>query len=97
MSDFYSQSTESERDGAAGIQLPSWPVPQRVLVPQRMFRIETSSKRKFRPNPPIKFAVGNQDGMSLQDAIDEKYEGLIGRDDEMVFDFTAISLRIEVL
>lgn len=128
MSDFYSQSTESEWEGAprsiagiqpfepyqsmaeslsavggspvqiGGIQVPLWTVPQRELVPQRMYGMKASSKRGFRREPPIKFAVGDQDGMSLQDAMDEKYEGLVGRDDGMFLgcDCTAISLRIEV-
>lgn len=85
-----------------GIQVPLWTLPlapQRVLVPQRKYGIRTSSKRGFHPEPPIKFSVENQDGMSLQDAMDEKYEGLIGRDDGMFLgcDCTAISLRIEVM
>lgn len=69
-----------------------------MLVPQRKYEIKTSSKRGFRPEPPIRFAVGDQNGMSLQDAIDERYEGLVGRDDGMFLgcDCTAISLRIEV-
>jgi hypothetical protein len=82
-----------------GIQVPLWslpPNPQRVLVPQR--RIETYSKRDFHPEPPILFAVGDQSGMSLEDAMNERYEGLVGRDDGMFVgrDCTAISLRIEV-
>lgn len=84
-----------------GIQVPLWTlpqVPQRVLVPQRKYGIKTTSKRVFRPEPPIRFAVGNEEGMSLQDAMDEKYEGLVGRDDGMFLgcNCTAISLRIEV-
>ena len=81
-----------------GIQVPLWTVPQPILVPQRMYGMKTSSKRSFRREPPIKFAVGDQNGMPLQDAMDEKYEGLVGRDDGMFLgcDCTAISLRIEV-
>lgn len=86
-----------------GIQVPVWtlPVPplfRGVLVPQRKYSIKASSKRGFNPEPPIRFAVGNQSGMSLQDAMNEKYEGLDGRDDGMFLgcDCTAISLRIEV-
>ena len=69
---------------------------QRVLVPQR--RIDTYSKRDFHPEPPILFAVGDQSGMSLEDAMNERYEGLVGRDDGMFVGCgcTAISLRIEV-
>jgi hypothetical protein len=82
-----------------GIQVPLWslpPNPQRVLVPQR--RIETYSKRDFHPEPPILFAVGDQSGMSLEDAMNERYEGLVGGDDGMFVGrgCTAISLRIEV-
>jgi len=81
-----------------GFQVPIWTLPQRVLVPQRIYGMKTSSKRGFRREAPIKFAVGDQDGMLLQDAMDEKYEGLIGRDDGMFLgcNCTAISLRIEV-
>jgi hypothetical protein len=55
-------------------------------------------KRGFLSEAPIQFSVGNQSGMSLQDAMDEKYEGLVGRDDGMFLgcDCTAISLRLEV-
>ena len=81
-----------------GIQVPLWTVPPRVLVPQKMYGMKTSSKRRFRRELPIKFVVGGQDGMSLQDAMDQKYEGLVGRDDGMFLGCgcTAISLRLEV-
>lgn len=85
-----------------GVQVPLWTLPlplppRRVLVPQRKYSIKASSKRGFNPEPSIRFAVGEQSGMSLQDAMDEKYEGLVGRDDGMFVgcDCTAISLRIE--
>lgn len=73
------------------------PLP-RMLVPQRKYSIRANNRRGFNPEPPIMFAVGNQTGMSLQDAMDERYEGLVGRDDGMFVgcDCTAISLRIEV-
>ena len=86
-----------------GIQVPLWTLPlppplRRVLVPQRKYGIKANNKRGFNPEPPIRFAVGDQGGLSLQDAMDEKYEGLAGRDDGMFLgcDCTAISLRIEV-
>jgi len=85
---------------ADGVQVPLWtlPPPQRLLVPQRQYSIKANGKRRFNPEPPIRFAVGGQSGMPLQDAIDERYEGLVGRDDGMFLgrDCTAISLRIEV-
>jgi len=83
-----------------GTQVPLWtlPPPQRVLVPQRQYSIKANGKRRFNPEPPIRFAVGDQTGMPLKDAIDERYEGLVGRDDGMFLgrECTAISLRIEV-
>lgn len=84
-----------------GIQVPLWTLPlapQRILVPQRKYGIKTSSKRGFHPEPPIKFDVGGQNGMLLEDAMNERYEGLVGRDDGMFLgcNCTAISLRIEV-
>ena len=81
-----------------GPQIPLWTLPQRVLVPQREYGVKTNI-RNFHPKPPIRFAVGDHGGMSLQDAMDEKYEGLVGRDDGMFLgcDCTAISLRLEVL
>lgn len=84
-----------------GIPVPLWTLPlppRRVLVPQRQYSIKANSRRGFNPEPPIRFAVGDRSGMSLQDAINERYEGLVGRDDGMFVgcDCTAISLRIEV-
>ena len=84
-----------------GIQVPLWSLPlnpQRVLVPQRQYGVKTNNKRGFTPEPPILFTVGNQSGMSLEDAKHERYEGLVGRDDGMFLESkcTAISLRIEV-
>jgi len=84
---------------ADGIQMPLWilPPPQRMLVPQRQYTIKSNGKRRFNPELPITFAVGDQSGMPLQDAMDERYEGLVGRDDGMFIgrERTAISLRIE--
>ncbi|KAF9649174.1 hypothetical protein BDM02DRAFT_3095106 [Thelephora ganbajun] len=59
--------------------------------------MKASGKRGFNPEPPIRFAIGDQSGMPLQDAMDERYEGLVGRDDGVFLgcDCTAISLRIE--
>jgi hypothetical protein len=84
-----------------GTLVPSWTLPLppwRVLVPQRRYVVGANSRRGFNPEPPIMFAIGNQSGMSLQDAMDERYEGLVGRDDAMFIgcNCTAISLRIEV-
>jgi len=84
-----------------GIQVPLWTVPlppQGILVPQRRYGIGAKGRRGFNPEPSIRFTVGNQSGMSLQDAMDERYEGLVGRDDGMFVgcDCTAISLRLEV-
>ena len=44
------------------------------------------------------FVVHNQSGMPLQDAMDGKFAGLVGRDEEMIVrcNSTAISLRIQV-
>ena len=72
-------------------------VPQRVLVPQRVFRIRGSRKREFRRESPIKFALKDQDGISLQDAMDEKYEGLIGRDDGTFLEPTARRSRFSFI
>jgi len=82
------------------IPVPLWNIPllpRGLPVPQRQYRIK-AGKRGFYPEPPIRFNIGNESGMSLQDAIDEKYEGLAGRDDGMFLgcECTAISLRIEV-
>ena len=84
-----------------GIPVPLWTLPlplPRVLVPQRKYSIRAKNRRGFNPEPRIQFDVGNQAGMSLQDAMEERYEGLVGRDDGMFVgcDCTAISLRIEV-
>ena len=86
-----------------GVPVPLWTLPlplppQRIFVPQRKYSIKTNGRRGFNPEPPIMFSVGDQTGMSLQDAMDERYEGLVGRDDGMFLncDCTAISLRIEV-
>ena len=85
----------------AGIQLPVYtpPLPpRRQLVPQAKYGDKGNSKRGFNREPPITFDVGDQNGMSLQDAMDEKYSGLVGRDDGMFVGCgcTAISLRIQV-
>lgn len=75
------------------------PLPlRRELVPQARYGDKANSKRGFNREPSITFAVGTQDGMSLQDAMNEKYEGLVGRDDEMFVGWgcTAFSLRVEV-
>jgi len=84
-----------------GISVPLWTLPlppRRVLVPQRQYGIKANNRRGFNQELPIRFTVGDRSGMSLQDAIDERYEGLVGRDDGMFVgcDCTAISLRIEV-
>jgi hypothetical protein len=55
------------------------------------------NRRGFNPHSPIMFAVGDRSGISLQDAMDENYRGLLGRDDGMFFGSsrTAISLRVQ--
>lgn len=88
-----------------GVPVPLWTVPfpmllppRGLLVPQRKYKIKANGKRGFNAEPSIRFSVGNESGMSLQDAMDEKFEGLVGRDDGVFLgcDSTAISLRIEV-
>lgn len=72
--------------------------PRRELVPQAMYGGKANSKRGFNREPSITFAVDNQSGFSLEDAFNEKYEGLVGRDDGMFVGGgrTAISLRLQV-
>jgi hypothetical protein len=85
----------------SSIQVPSripFLTPRRELVPQAMYGGKANGKKGFNRELPITFAVGDQDGMSLQDAMNEKYERLTGRDDGMFIGCgcTAISLRIQV-
>lgn len=72
--------------------------PQGDLVPQMRYGIRANNRGRFHPEPPIMFAVGNQSGIPLQDAMEERYEGLVGRDEGMFVgcDSTAISFRIQV-
>lgn len=79
------------------LHIPPLP-PRRELVPQARYGGKANSKRGFNREPPITFAVNDRDGMSLQDAMNEKYEGLEGRDDSMFVGCgcTAISLRLQV-
>ena len=70
----------------------------REWVPQVRYGVRANGGRRFNGELPITFAIGVQAGMSLHDAINERYEGLVGRDDEMftTCECTAISLRIQV-
>ncbi|KAF9785303.1 hypothetical protein BJ322DRAFT_822813 [Thelephora terrestris] len=72
--------------------------PRGDLVPQMRYGMRTNKKGGFCPAPPITFAVGNQSGILLQDAIDERFEGLLARDDGMFVGCrsTAISFRIQL-
>jgi hypothetical protein len=48
-------------------------------------------------HPPIEFDHNSKGGMSLRDAMDGEYQGLLGRDDPMFLGFgSSVSLRIQV-
>jgi len=84
--------------GDVQVPLYTLPLPPRLeFVPQVKYGVKVNSKRGFNPQSPITFSVGGQGGMLLQDAMGEKYEGLVGRDDPMFPGCrrTAISLRIQ--
>jgi hypothetical protein len=72
--------------------------PQPELVPQVKYGGRANTRRGFNRVPPITFAVGDRVGILLQDALNERYEGLVDRDDGMFVGCgcTAISLRIQV-
>ena len=72
--------------------------PQGALVPQMRYDVRANNRGGFHPEPPIVFAVGDQSGIPLQDAIDGRFEGLVGRDEEMFVGCgcNSISLRIQV-
>lgn len=67
-----------------------------LLVPQVVYGIHDSGG--FGQEPPTMFVVDNQRGIPLQDAMEEKYEGLVGRDERMFSrcGSSMISCRIQV-
>lgn len=92
-------------EGGTQGPLPLHPLPpHRELVPQVKYGGKANTKTRFTREPPITFAIGDQAGMtlqtgiSLQDALDEKFVGLVDRDEGMFIGCrcTAISLRLQV-
>ncbi|KAF9644043.1 hypothetical protein BDM02DRAFT_3190947 [Thelephora ganbajun] len=65
------------------------------LVPQRRYANNRRSVRNFEPEPSIYFDTYSGPGFPMKDALDKIFKNLIGREDPMLPDGTAISLRFE--